>query len=162
MAAIDSFKKLARTGLRVFRSLFFLAPTATRLVLGLGFLGTGMGKWQNFENTVSFFTDLGIPAPAANAAFVATLELVGGGALLVGLLTRLFSLGLASTMVVALMTADKESFLQSWGSASAVPTDVTAFTYLLLLTWLIVSGPGPLSLDHLLSRPLGIRSADSD
>lgn len=161
MSVIDRVKLARKWALECANALSFLAPAATRLVLGLGFLGTGTGKWQNFENTVTFFTDLGIPFPAANAAFVATLELVGGLFLLAGALTRLMSLGLASTMVVALLTADQQAFLASWTSAEAVPTDITPFTYLLLLCWLIVSGPGWLSLDHLLARFLGVGKQNS-
>ncbi|MCW8133831.1 MAG: DoxX family protein, partial [Planctomycetota bacterium] len=83
----------------------FAAPLLTRLALGYAFYQTGSGKWAHIDNTVEFFAGLGIPAPAANAYFVATLELVGGIALILGLGTRLFSLALSSTMVVAMMTA---------------------------------------------------------
>ena len=61
------------------------------------------------ERTVGFFTDLGIPFPAANAAFIARLEFYGGMLLIVGLGTRIVASLLGSTMVVALMTADKEA-----------------------------------------------------
>jgi uncharacterized membrane protein YphA (DoxX/SURF4 family) len=58
-------------------------------------------------------------------------------------------------MVVALLTADTADFLASWGSASQLsPTDVTAFTFLLFLLWLVFYGPGKLSLDGLLGRIL--------
>ncbi len=129
----------------------FLAPLATRIVIGLAFFHTGSGKWHNFAHTVEFFTSLGIPAPAANAAFVSTLELVGGPLLIVGLLTRPVAALLSSTMVVALLTADRANFLASWGSASETsPTDIAAFTFLLFLGWLVFHGPGTLSLDRLL------------
>jgi putative oxidoreductase len=153
----DLIGRLSELGLRLARTLFFLAPLGTRLVLGLAFIQTGLGKWNNLDNVVAFFTDLGIPFPQANAAFVASLELVGGYFLLAGVLTRLMATGLASTMVVALMTADKEAFLGSWAAASETsPTDVAAFTFLLLLSWLALAGPGPLSLDYLLARWLGV------
>jgi len=167
MPMIDRLKNALQFALRLAHSLSFLAPLATRLVLGLAFFQTGLGKWQNFDNTVAFFTDLGIPFPQANAAFVASLELFGGLALMAGLLTRLAALGLASTMVVALLTADKEAFLSSWQSGSeTVPTDVTAFTYLLFLLWLILYGPGRASVDYFAARWLALerggRIAESD
>ena len=63
--------------------------------------------------------------------------------------------GLASTMVVALATADRASFLGALrGSGDAGLTDVTSFVYLLFLIWLALFGPGPLSLDALLVRKL--------
>lgn len=133
----------------------FIAPLATRVVIGLAFVQTGLGKWAHLDRTAEFFAGLGIPLPGANAAFVATLELVGGGALVAGLLTRLFGAGLASTMVVALLTADRDAFLASWSRASETsPTDVTSFVFLLFLLWLVLLGPGAVSLDRLLRRAL--------
>jgi putative oxidoreductase len=146
-------RRAAGLGLRVVAVLSFLAPLLTRLTLGQAFFLTGRGKLANFDNTVSFFTDLGIPFPSANAAFVARLEYYGGMALVVGLLTRIVAAGLASTMVVALLTADRSSFLDAlWMRGEAGLTDVTPFVYLLLLLWLILFGPGALSLDALLRR----------
>jgi hypothetical protein len=56
-------------------------------------------------------------------------------------------------MVVALMTADKERFWASWTSASeASPTDISAFVFLLFLSWLVLYGPGAASLDRFLAR----------
>lgn len=155
--AVAVVPRLARQGLRVADALAFLAPLATRLVLGQAFFLTGRGKLQNFENTVSFFTDLGIPFPELNAAFVSRLEYYGGIALALGLLTRLVAAGLGSTMIVALLTADKESLLNALrGVGEAGLTDITPLVYGLLLLWLVLAGPGPVSLDRLLARRMGI------
>jgi putative oxidoreductase len=84
---------------------------------------------------------------------VARLEYYGGLLLIVGLLTRLTALLLSSTMIVALLTADRALFVQALaGTGEAGLTDVTPFVYLLLLLWLVVFGPGALSLDALLAR----------
>lgn len=153
MQAPAAVQRSARLALRAAAALAFLPPLLTRLVLGQAFFFTGRGKLDNFEGTVAFFTDLGIPMPAANAAFVARLEYYGGMLLVVGLLTRLTALLLSSTMVVALLTADRPLFVQALsGSGEAGLTDVTPFVYLLLLLWLVVFGPGALSLDGLLAR----------
>jgi putative oxidoreductase len=150
-------RSAAILGLKVAAVLAFLAPLVTRIVVGWAFYLTGSGKWAHFDNTVTFFTELGIPFPQANAAFVATLELVGGICLIVGLFTRLFSTGLLSTMVVALLTADKARFVESWSTASEIsPTDISAFVFLLFFLWLALYGPGPVSLDYLLARWLKI------
>ena len=157
MPALDSVRRTANLGLRIAAAAAFLAPLATRVVIGWAFYLTGSGKWAHFDNTVTFFTELGIPFPEANAAFVASLELVGGLALIAGLFTRLFAVSLASTMGVALMTADKERFLESWRAAGDVsPTDIPAFVYLLFLAWLVLLGPGAASVDALLRRWLKI------
>jgi putative oxidoreductase len=155
-----SYRQLARRafGLMLAGSaaLAFLPPLLTRLVMGQAFFQTGGGKIANFENTVSFFAELGIPMPAANAFFVSRLEYWGGLALVVGLATRLVAAGLASTMVVALSTADRQSFLDALaGRGEAGLTDVVPVVYLLFLLWLVVKGPGALSLDALVARWLG-------
>jgi len=135
--------------------LAFIAPLATRIVIGLAFFQAGTGKFRHFENVVGFFQGLGIPFPAFNAGLVATMETVGGLMLIFGLFTRFFAAGLSVTMVVALLTADTANFLASWGGASEIsPTDVTAFTFLLFLLWLIFYGAGKLSLDALLGKVL--------
>jgi putative oxidoreductase len=153
MSSIDSLRRGRALALRLAGALAFLAPLITRLVMGQVFYQTGSGKIENFANTVSFFTDLGIPMPEANAFFVSRLEFWGGLLLLVGLATRLVALGLASTMVVALLTADRASFLEALrGTGDAGLTDVVPFVYLLFLGWLVLAGPGVVSLDALVAR----------
>jgi putative oxidoreductase len=150
-------RSAAALGLKVAAALAFLAPLATRIVVGWAFYLTGSGKWAHFDNMVTFLTELGIPFPQANAALIATLELVGGICLILGLLTRLFSAALASTMVVALLAADKERFVESWSTASEIsPTDISSFVFLLFFLWLALYGPGVVSLDYLLARWLKI------
>jgi len=136
--------------------LSFLAPLLTRIAEGHAFFLTGRGKLEHFDNFVTFFNELGIPYPEINAHVVARIEYYGAILLIVGLLTRLAAAGLLSTMVVALLTADKVQFLESWKPTGEVgPLDIAAFVNLLLLTWLVLYGPGPVSLDALLKRWLG-------
>ncbi len=157
MPAPPLLSRTASLGLKVAAVFAFLAPLLTRVVVGWAFYLTGSGKWAHFDNTVTFFTELGIPHPGLNAALVATLELVGGICLILGLLTRLMSAGLASTMIVALLTADKQRFVESWSTASDIsPTDISSFVFLMFFLWLVLYGPGPLSLDWLLARWLGV------
>jgi putative oxidoreductase len=163
MPAPARLQQAAKLGLKLAAALAFLAPLATRVVVGWAFYLTGSGKWAHFDNTVTFFTELGIPFPQANAAFVSSLELVGGVCLILGLFTRLMATGLASTMVVALLTADKARFIESWSTASEVsPTDISAFVFLLFFLWLALFGPGPLSLDRLLARWLKLDSKPAE
>ena len=153
MSSIDSLRRARARALKLAAALAFLAPLLTRLVIGQAFHQTGSGKIENFGNTVSFFTELGIPMPQANAFFVSRLEFWGGLLLVVGLLTRVVAAGLASTMLVALATADRETFLGALkGTSDAGLTDVTSFVYLLFLIWLVLFGPGVVSLDALVAR----------
>jgi putative oxidoreductase len=153
MSAPAHIRRAAEIGLKVAAILAFLPPLVTRVVLGHAFYLTGKGKLANLDNVVGFFTSLGIPLPELNAAFVSRLEFYGGLLLVAGLLTRIVAAGLASTMVVALLTADRESFLGAIrGTGEAGPTDVAAFVFLVLLSWLVIYGPGLVSLDALLAR----------
>jgi putative oxidoreductase len=145
--------------LAVAAALAFVPPLLTRLVMGQAYYQTGAGKIENFANTASFFGELGIPFPEANAFFVSRLEFWGGLLLVVGLGTRLVAGLLSSTMVVALATADRESFLEALrGVGESGLTDVIPFVYLMFLLWLVVFGPGRLSLDALLVRLLERRA----
>ncbi|MBZ5608460.1 MAG: DoxX family protein [Acidobacteriia bacterium] len=146
-------QRIARLGLRITAALSFLAPLLTRLVIGTAYHFTGHGKLSNLQRTTEFFASLGIPFPHFNAIFVSSLEFVGGLFLVVGLGTRIFAALLSCSMIVALLTSDGGEWLQKF---PADITDVTSFTYLLFLIWLVFYGPGPISLDKLISKWLRI------
>ena len=146
-------QRLAGRGLRITAALAFLAPLLTRVVIGVAFHYTGHGKLKDLDKVTGFFTDLGIPLPHANAIFISTLEFVGGLCLVLGLGTRIFAALLSCSMVVALLTADKATFIQKFPDSV---TDVTPFAFLLFLIWLVLYGPGPISIDRFLSKWLGL------
>jgi putative oxidoreductase len=146
-------QRLAALALRITGALAFLAPLLTRLVIGEAFHLTGHGKLANLDKTTGFFASLNIPFPHANAIFIASLEFVGGLCILVGLGTRIFAALLSCTMIVALITSDGGAWLEKFPGDI---TDVTSFTFLLFLIWLVLYGPGPISLDWLLSKWLHI------
>ena len=60
MSTPAPIQRAALLGLKVAAGLAFLAPLVTRLVVGQAFFLTGRGKWQHFDNTVTFFTELGL------------------------------------------------------------------------------------------------------
>lgn len=158
MSAPAFVDRPSRLGLRAAMALVFLPPLLTRITLGRTFYLTGQGKLANFDTFVSFLADQGVPAPMLNAHVVARLEYYGGILLAIGLLTRLVALGLAGTMVVALMT-ERRQFIESWRATGDIgPTDIASFVFLLLLGWLVVHGPGVVSLDALVARALGLGS----
>ena len=145
------FRSVTNTASRVVNALRFAAPLVTRLVVGVTFVYTGRGKLSNLERTAAFFAGLGIPFPAANALFVSTLELVGGACLMAGIGTRVVAALLSSTMVVALLTADKGDIISKF---PADVTDVTSAVLLMFLAWLVLYGPGTLSIDALVGGML--------
>ena len=143
----ERLRPLASLLLRLANALRPIAALLTRLVIGWTFVRTGLGKWEHFENTTKFFTDIGIPAPAANAAFIASLELVGGAMLMIGFGTRIFAALLSATMIVAILTADWKDFLGAFSGGEKGLLDVTPVPFLLFLGWLVAFGAGAISID---------------
>jgi putative oxidoreductase len=149
----NNIRRVSDQALKLLGYVDFIPGALTRLLVGFAFFDSGRGKLANMDNTVNFFADLGIPFPELNAAFVARLEYYGGILLLVGLLTRLIALLLSSTMIVALLTADRQTFMDALTRSGEVGlSDIAPFVLGVLLSWLVVKGPGLLSLDTLLKR----------
>jgi putative oxidoreductase len=143
-------------GLRLLGYLDWVPGLLTRLVVGFAFYDSGKGKLNNMDNTVSFFTDLGIPYPELNAAFVSRLEYYGGMLLLAGALTRIVALLLSSTMIVALLTADREGLVGALTRTSEIGlSDIAPLVLGVLLSWLVIRGPGAISVDAILKRLIG-------
>jgi putative oxidoreductase len=125
----------------------FLGPTLARLTVGLVFIGTGWGKLHSIPDVTSFFTDLHIPAPGFHARLVAGTEFFGGLLVLVGLGTRLVSLPLAFTMVIAILTAKRPNI-----DGLTTLVGFEEWSYLVMFLWIALAGAGPLSLDALIRR----------
>jgi putative oxidoreductase len=125
----------------------WLGPLLVRFTVGLVFLTTGWGKLHNLDSVTQFFESLHIPAAHANAVFVSSVELVGGALLLLGLGTRVASLFLVGVMTVAIATA---KLPELHGVVDLVNT--MEAVYLVVFVWLLVTGAGKASLDHVLFR----------
>ena len=85
----------------------WVALLVARLTVGVLFVSTGWGKVHDLAKVTSFFTELGIPMPGLNATVASYTELVCGSLLVVGLASRLASLPLVVTMIVAILTAKR-------------------------------------------------------
>jgi len=125
----------------------WLPPTLARLCVGLVFFNSGWGKLHGLKDVIEYFRSLGIPAPEIQAPFAAGTEFICGLLLLLGLFTRVASVPLIITMIVAILTAKKDDI----EGISSLFT-FTEYLYILLLVYLGVNGPGPLSLDRVLVR----------
>nr|HET7860227.1 DoxX family protein [Caldimonas sp.] len=69
---------------------------AGRILLGLLFLVSGVGKIAGFDGTVGYISAQHLPLPALAAALTIVVELGGGIALVTGLWTRQAALVLAA------------------------------------------------------------------
>ena len=85
-------------------SLTTTAVTILRIILGFLFAAHGWQKFNEFTiaGTQASFAKMGVPAAEIAAPAVAVLELAGGIALIVGILTRLVAAMLAVDMLGAL------------------------------------------------------------
>ena len=91
---------------------------------------------------------LGHPPPALNAALSAWTEFLGGLLIVLGLFTRLVSIPLFINMVVATLAVR----LKKLGGLDEF-VELDEPLYALTFRWLFFSGPGRVSLDHLLDKP---------
>jgi putative oxidoreductase len=146
---MDRASRLRRLIHSASRSLQWLPPAVARLTIGWIFLQSGWGKLHNLPKVIEYFTELGIPAPQIQAPLAATTEFVCGALMLIGLFTRVASLPLIATMLVAILTA-KKGDIQELSDLFAT----AEFLYIALLLWLGAYGAGPISLDRMFANRL--------
>jgi len=117
-----------------------------RVVVGSAFVLHGSGKIQH----AFAWMPPEAPVPALFQALAALSEFGGGLAWIVGLLTPLASLGILSTMTVALLfhVSRGDPFVNGAGGGSYE----LALVYWTVAFLLLMVGPGRLSLDALLVR----------
>lgn len=130
---------------------------AVRVYWGWQFAQTGWGKLQHLPKVTEFFAGLGIPAPAIAAPSIASLELVGGILLALGLGSRLIGLLLTGNMMVAYLTAGRENLLAVFSNPGKFYGD-DAYTFLFAAALIFIFGPGKFALDELLRGRMVQRS----
>lgn len=133
----------------------WLGPLVLRLVFGYFWLETGIAKVHNLDGFTQRFMGWGIPFPAFSAALSAWTELVGGLLLMLGLFTRLVTIPMIINMIVAVTLVVSSNLM---GLDDFVEADEVV--YMLIFFWLLMAGPGKISLDTLVARWLGIRTRD--
>jgi putative oxidoreductase len=125
-----------------------------RVYFGWGFMSAGFGKLLNVETHTEFFRDWGIPAPMLNVYLAGTTETVCGFFLLIGAASRLITIPLIVTMLVAYLTAHTDQFYALFHSETrTLFFKAPPFPYLFTCFVVLLFGPGLLSVDGLV-KPL--------
>lgn len=146
-SAIENF-------LSTLRAAEWMPITAVRILIGIFFCTTGGSKLfvpAKFSAMEQTLVASHIPFPHANAIFVSLVEFACGAALTLGLLTPLCAAVLAVDMIVAIAT-DRIHSIQATGVIGWLGDFLylPEVLYVMLLIWLIFSGPGRWSLDALI------------
>jgi putative oxidoreductase len=149
LAKLRAAEWMPMTAMRVLIGVFFCISGGTKLLVP--------ARLSMMEQTLA---QSHVPFPHANALFVSLAEFVSGAGLVVGLLTPLCALVLVVDMIVAVATNRIHSI-----EATGVLAWLDDFLYLpevlyvMILIWLIFSGPGRFSLDELIVRWGSIRKS---
>lgn len=122
-----------------------------RVLIFRAFFNAGMTKINDWENTLFLFEyEYAVPIlpPDVTAYLATSFELGMSSLILVGLLTRLAVLPLFAMALTIQFVL---------GAANPAYSNIEHFYWMTILLMLFVRGAGPLSLDHLLARRLGLR-----
>lgn len=130
-----------------------------RLYWGWQFAENGWGKLQHISKIVDYFGTLHVPLPSLMAPAIATLELLGGILLMVGLLTRLTAFLLVCDMIVAFVLGDQEALATVFSSDPSKFLAADPFSFLFASLVLMAFGAGLFALDHYVFHPRGAAAA---
>jgi putative oxidoreductase len=128
-----------------------------RLSLGVFFAISGGKKLFVASRTRQMYETLagaGIPFPHLMTYFASSVEFIGGCLLIIGLFSSLCSVALIIDMIVAIVTVRLAgiqagtSFLDWLDDFLYLPETL----YIIILIWLICSGPGKVSADDRIFR----------
>lgn len=128
-----------------------IVPLIIRISLGIVFIYHGYGKVFDggHEGIAQLMVLKEAPFPQLLGWMAALTEFGGGILILIGLLSRLWALGLAIVMVVAIITVHGPKGFDIRASGYEY-----CLTLLLMNLAIFLGGPGVFSLDHLLfGRP---------
>jgi len=134
----------------------------TRVSLGTFFAISGGNKLFVASRTRQMYETLagaGIPFPHFMTYFVSSVEFISGCLLIIGLLSSLCCVALIIQMIVAITTVQLATipkgltFLDWLDDLLYLPESM----YIIIMIWLICSGPGRVSVDYRIARALEYR-----
>ena len=145
-----------QSALATLRANEWMPVTAVRVLIGVFFCisgGTKLFVPAQFHEMQQTMIQSHIPFPHASALFVSLIEFACGGGLALGLLTPLCALMLMGNMIVAIFT-NRIGSIQASGFLAWLDDFLylPEVLYVLILLWLLFSGPGRYSVDGTILR----------
>ncbi|MFZ2785072.1 MAG: DoxX family protein [Sediminibacterium sp.] len=131
--------------IRFFNQCNFLPLLLIRLALAYGFLNPALMKLKDINSIAEWFGSIGIPAPLLNAWLATGTETLGVILLTLGLGSRLISIPLIITMIVAIVTVHGANGFEAGENGYEIP-----LYYIIFLITILFYGSGQLSLDYLI------------
>ena len=137
------------------------SPIPLRLIVGFGFLQHGFAKLSRGPDAFAgILQALAVPAPHLMAWVSILTELLGGLAILLGAFVVLASIPMAVLLLTAIVTVHwqygfssiKLMAVTAAGAQFGPPGYECDLLYLACLAALVLGGPGPLSIDGLISK----------
>jgi putative oxidoreductase len=152
--------QMITSALKVLHAGEWIPMTAARILIGAFFCisgGTKLFVPAQFSVLEQTLVESHIPFPHANALFVSMVEFACGAGLALGLLTPVSAAMLTGDMIVAVATTSihtiQASGFLAWLDDFLYLPEVL---YILILVWLIFSGPGRYSVDGLIAWRVGL------
>ncbi len=152
--------QVIQSALTMLRAGEWMPVTAARVLIGIFFCisgGTKLFVKAQFGVLEKTMVEIYTPIPHATAIFVATVEFTCGAGLALGLLTPFCAAMLMADMIVAVATTStrgiKSTGFLAWLDDFLYLPEVL---YVLILVWLIFSGPGRYSVDGLIASRIGL------
>jgi putative oxidoreductase len=147
------------------------APVPLRLIVGYGFMEHGFAKLSRGPDAFPIILQaLGVPAPHLMGWLTIAVEIIGGLAVLLGVLVPLASVPMAAVLLVAIVTVHlpygfssiKLQAVTAAGAQFGPPGFETDLLYLACLTALVLGGSGPLAIEGLLTKHRDHTSSKTD
>jgi putative oxidoreductase len=124
-----------------------IPPLLFRLILAYGFYEPAMMKLNDIHATGEWFEGLGLPTPYMQAYLATYTECLGVILLILGLGTRIITIPLIVTMLVAIKTVHWHNGFPAGDNGYEIP-----LYYILMLLSLLFTGAGKVSVDYLIGR----------
>src|ERR1700747_3100040 len=150
-------KRRIKEGVHLLNGQEWIVQLLIRLFVGYFFMETGWAKLHNLDGFARRFAGWGIPWPHFNATLSAYTEFIGGLLTIFGIGTRLVSIPMIINMLVAILKVNL-MHVNTLDGFVELDEPLYALAYL----WLLISGPGWVSVDNLISIVFGLNGPSSE